>query len=338
LRDVEIVVVDDGSTDATPLIVRKFVPHIRTIFKHNGGQASAFNAAIPTTRSQIVAFLDGDDWWAKDKLSRVYGAFEQDRTVAAVGHGYYEVLGENPPTEMVVADHVCKIDSNSPETAAIANLGRTMLATSRLSVRREILDRIGKLPETLTFCADAPILSLSLFLGGAIILDKPLCYYRLHENSLFSHSVADRKKTLLKAEMLDLSAQFIRGFLERLNVDALTSQVVLEAYQIEIDRIRFSAGDRNRWKSLMLEFRELRSSYDEVGISYLTFKSLVAIAAFFLTARQFARMRDWYSRNDLKRYRQSLITTKSTAEGLFERRPVEQSLGRDDVDRAREGS
>jgi glycosyltransferase involved in cell wall biosynthesis len=60
--DTEILVVDDGSTDRTPDIVRKFEPRVRLLRKENGGQASAFNAGIPEATGEIVAFLDGDDW------------------------------------------------------------------------------------------------------------------------------------------------------------------------------------------------------------------------------------------------------------------------------------
>src|SRR6059036_2621704 len=88
----EIIVVDDGSTDRTPEIVKKFEPRVRLLRKENGGQASAFNAGIPECKGEIVAFLDGDDWWVRGKLRRVAEVLAAEHAVGLVGHGIKETF------------------------------------------------------------------------------------------------------------------------------------------------------------------------------------------------------------------------------------------------------
>src|SRR5271157_2338538 len=91
----EILVVDDGSQDRTPEIAAKFAPQVRLIRKTNGGQASAFNAGIPECQGEIVAFLDGDDWWAPAKLKLVVAAFSENSEVGLIGHSITEVLADD---------------------------------------------------------------------------------------------------------------------------------------------------------------------------------------------------------------------------------------------------
>jgi glycosyltransferase involved in cell wall biosynthesis len=85
--EMEILVVDIGSTDRTPEIVRKFGARVRLLQKVNGGQASAFNAGIPEARGPIVAFLDGDEWWAHNKLTLVAQALNATPAVGIIGNG-----------------------------------------------------------------------------------------------------------------------------------------------------------------------------------------------------------------------------------------------------------
>src|SRR5260370_34530004 len=66
--ELEIVVVDDGSTDQTPSIIQKFVPRVKHVRKKNGGPASTLQAGFAETRGGIVGFLAGDDRWAQEKL------------------------------------------------------------------------------------------------------------------------------------------------------------------------------------------------------------------------------------------------------------------------------
>ena len=67
---LEVIVVDDGSTDATPDIVAGFAAPVRLIRKPNGGPASARNVGARAAKGDWLAFLDSDDWWYPEKLSR----------------------------------------------------------------------------------------------------------------------------------------------------------------------------------------------------------------------------------------------------------------------------
>ncbi len=66
-ESVEVIVVDDGSTDDTLSIVQRY-PSVRVISQANGGLSNARNTGIVAARGEFIALLDGDDIWPHDKL------------------------------------------------------------------------------------------------------------------------------------------------------------------------------------------------------------------------------------------------------------------------------
>ena len=177
--DTEVLVVDDGSTDRTPEIVRKFEPRIRLIRKVNGGQASAFNAGIPQAQGRIVAFLDGDDWWAPNKLSRVMHVMDSDPAVGIVGHGIVIVFLDGRRQSETLREGF-RFQANTVEEVRLFRRRGGFMGTSRMAIRGDFLRRIGAVPESLLVQADEYLFTLASVLSGVQILPETLTYYRLH--------------------------------------------------------------------------------------------------------------------------------------------------------------
>ncbi len=82
---LEIILVDDGSTDTTAAVMQNFVqyPHIRIMLKENGGKHTALNAAIATTQAELVGCLDADSFVEPSALGEIVSCFEDSEVAAA---------------------------------------------------------------------------------------------------------------------------------------------------------------------------------------------------------------------------------------------------------------
>lgn len=301
--ELEIVVVDDGSTDNTPAIVSKFVPRVKYLRKKNGGQASAFNAAFPYFNGSCLSLLDGDDWWAKGKLAIVLDALERNADVAAVSHAYYQFHEGTLETKLCGPPEPLFLHLGTLDAARLALHSWAFLQPSALTVRRKVLERVIPIPETLVFSADAPFTAVSMALG-TLVLPQPLSYYRFHAGNLYAGDTGGRAKILRKSQMDEAMCAILRPALLDLGVSEDCVSELLDPVWIAASRFNLRTGGGSRLKTLETEMRIFHAEFKSPAKGYSLFKHLaVGSATLLLPPRLFYDLRDWYARHNLKRFR-----------------------------------
>ncbi len=301
--ELEIVVVDDGSTDETPAIIQKFVPRVRHVRKKNGGQASAFNMGFAASGGEIVAILDGDDWWAKGKLAAVLEALEKNPEVAAVGHGYHEFNEQTMQTTVCVPPARRVVNMATPEAARAACTAWPYLLMGALTVRRKVLEWITPIPEEMVFMADTAIQAAAMVMG-TLVLVEPLFYYRRHAQNLYAIDPKDATKLRRKYEMTELAFAGVCRRLIELGVrEECVSMLLCEPW-VEVRRARLSRFGGDRLETFRTEMQAFHASFTNPSVGYRLFKYLVVGAGtMILPPRQFYGVRQWYAKRHLGRYR-----------------------------------
>src|SRR5437899_2524577 len=135
---LEVIVVNDGSTDSTGEVLDRYGHRIHVIAQPNAGLSSARNAALRVTRGEYIAFLDADDIWAPQMLARTVPFLDAD-----------------PECTLVFTD-LALIDSNARtlntslvgEFATAPTLAQMLtrlwpIMPSAVVMRRSVLDQIG---------------------------------------------------------------------------------------------------------------------------------------------------------------------------------------------------
>jgi len=296
----EIIVVDDGSTDNTAVVLQKFSPQIRVLRKKNGGQASAFNLGIPECRGQIVAFLDGDDWWAPGKLRAVSEALSREPEVGLVGHGITEVLANGAERQELLREEP-RFRINSTAGARIFRRRKSFLGTSRMTYRAELLKRVGVVPEALTIQADEYLFTVATVLAETLVLREALTFYRLHGGNAFQVGDGNPEALRRKYKVLSALAGALKTRLQELRVTEDVTQLVCEAVVTEADVIRLAVDGGYPWETVRTELNNYRMTNENTSLTRRILKYATLLPALLLPPRMFYAGQQRLSRNSAYR-------------------------------------
>lgn len=150
-RDFEVIVVDDGSTDNSPQVVRSFNDdRIRLIHQSNAGVSAARNRGMTEAKYDYLAFIDADDEWEPDHLATLARLIKNYPECRIYSTCYMLQINDKAPTKPNVAYHLLPFNGqpegvmdNYYEVATGINAPVNM---STFAVRKDLLQEIGGFP------------------------------------------------------------------------------------------------------------------------------------------------------------------------------------------------
>jgi glycosyltransferase involved in cell wall biosynthesis len=305
--EMEILVVDDGSTDGTPEIVRRYADRVRYIRKENGGQASALNLGFAEAQGEIVAMLDGDDVWLPQKISRTVAEFERCADAVVVYHPY---VYWDPERGLAETDSTFyAVNGRMPfDVGALLRYGG--YGTCSMALRRAVCAAILPIPESLRLFADAYIVYLAPFLGHVVGVSEPLTLYRQHGSNLTAFEGEDHERSLERWKRSAAAAEESKAWLVRHGHDL--GEPTLSAYLKRHELV--SRMQRFRWRTpgrveYFRYLRECHSLYRPLWpLRYRFFRSALTLAGLALGYQGFEALRGSYARKEfLLRLRKSAI-------------------------------
>lgn len=179
-RQIEIIVVDDGSTDNTREVLREYDGEIKYIYQERSERSKARNEGFMRSRGDYIAFLDSDDLWLPTKVEQQVWVLNEHPDVGLVyaavkfidinGEPYFGKLWWDEPARKVLYEDLM---THNVITGSL----------STIMVRRECLDRVGLFDESMNICEDLDLYRRIATHYKFHKIDSVLVKIRIHEDN-----------------------------------------------------------------------------------------------------------------------------------------------------------
>ena len=205
---IEIIVVDDGSTDDSRAVIAGFGKKITAVFKANEGQASAFNAGFAKSRGEIICFLDADDLFLADKVSRIVDAYKDP----GIGWCVHPLQAVNATGQPICGPLDVRYATGRYDFREQYLRGKPTFwaaPTSGLSFRRSLLARLLPMPRHIRITADNYLtFSFPAFAPGFYI-SECLSLQRIHGANAYTANEDERFKSTVQMSIATAVRDFI---------------------------------------------------------------------------------------------------------------------------------
>ena len=213
--DKEIIVCDDGSTDNSRDVIEGFDGRIKWLYKANGGQPSAANAAFPLTTGDIIFFLDSDDMLLPEAAEIVVKAW--DASTTKVQFPLIVIDGAGADTGKLSPNFRYGYRPELIKAELIRTARYPASSTSGNAFSRKFLEMLFPVPQDLEgfdsyLCMTAP------FYGDIKTVTKPLGKFRIHGANSWSQLTWQPEKLLFYVDQEIRRDAFVRQWAAKLGL------------------------------------------------------------------------------------------------------------------------
>lgn len=204
LRNIEIICVDDGSTDRSLQILKDYAKkddRIIILQQKNLYAGIARNNGLKIAKSEYVIFLDSDDFFDKDMLNNMYAKIKNDNSdIAICGFYKYDSKTNKIIKQIKVDDYFIKISPFNPKLLKNKALNFTNPAPWNKLFKKEFLIKNNLVFEDYPCCNDLTCITLALALAEKVsVLDKSYVYYRMNQGANLTANRGKHFEFALKA-------------------------------------------------------------------------------------------------------------------------------------------
>ena len=226
--EVEVIVVDDGSTDGTTgMLHATYGERIQCIWQENEGESSARNEALSRSRGSLVAFLDSDDVWATRKLEKQVSFLREhpDTGMVSCHVGVVDDAGELVQAGPLHPEQ--STDSVSVEALAL----RSPVHASTVLVRRAVLNVAGRFDQRLRYGEDWDLCLRVAAHTPIGFVQERLAYLRTHSNTQSRYVISRRQARRRLEDRVSIIQRDFKSLPgERSNLVALQAQALAQEY------------------------------------------------------------------------------------------------------------